>query len=309
MIKRTFADVKEELRRVAGQTGLVVDDARLKVAVNLTQERLCTLGEWPYQYARVKFCQFGGVVALPTQYEAIVHSTINREPVEVQPPWFEFLEYGPGPYQKSDWANYGLDLGEHPVILQPCAGGATLRITSTDGDDDGTVLVKGYDVNQVAQAVTFTLPDATSAVKWSRITQVVKPKTQGDVVITMTDRNGRQTVAADYRARDINPTFRCYRFTAIADDQTKTVDAIVRRRLFDIDSDTDEMFVTNLGALRLGVKAVALLDKGDLQASEAAFAAAAQILRDETHLYRASRQPAPVNVSRVASMTERNDIF
>lgn len=309
MIKRTFADVKEELRRVAGQTGLVVDDARLKTALNLAQERLCTLGEWPYQYARLKFCQYGGVVALPTQYEAIVHSAIDRQPVETQPPWFEFLEYGPGPYIKNEWANYGLDLGEHPVILQPCAGGATLRVTSTDGADTGNVIVKGYDVNKVAQTVTFALPDATSAVKWSQITQVVKPKTVGDVIVTMIERNGRQTVAADYRARDVNPTFRCYRFSQIRDDQTKMVDAIVRRRLYDVESDTDELFITNLGALRLGVKAVALLDKGDLQASEAAFAAAAQILRDETHLYRASRQPAPVNVTRVASMTERTDIF
>ena len=40
MIKRTFGDVKEELRRVAGQTGLVVDDDRLRIAVNLAQERL-----------------------------------------------------------------------------------------------------------------------------------------------------------------------------------------------------------------------------------------------------------------------------
>jgi hypothetical protein len=83
----------------------------------------------------------------------------------------------------------------------------------------------------------------------------------------------------------------------------------VRRRLFDVEEDADELFITNLGALRLGVKAVALLDKGELEASEAAFGAAAQILRDETHKYRASRQPAPINVTRVASMSERTDIF
>jgi hypothetical protein len=309
MIKRTFADVKDELRRVAGQTGLVVDDARLKMALNLTQERLCTLGEWPFQYARVKFCQRGGVVALPTMYEAIVHTAINREPVEIQPPWFEFLEYGPGPYIQNEWCNYGLDMGEHPVYECPGNGGSTIRITSTSSDDVGTVKVIGYDTNNVAQSVDLVLPDASSAIKWSRITQVKKPRTLGDVVLTYTDQSGRKSVAADYRARDINPSFRSYRFTAIADDQSKVVDAIVRRRLFDVEEDADELFITNLGALRLGVKAVALLDKGELEASEAAFGAAAQILRDETHKYRASRQPAPINVTRVASMSERTDIF
>jgi hypothetical protein len=54
---------------------------------------------------------------------------------------------------------------------------------------------------------------------------------------------------------------------------------------------------------------VALLDKGEIADSEAAFAAAAQILRDEASHYRARRTPAPVNVTRVAAMTERTDIF
>jgi len=309
MIKRTFGDVKEELRRVAGQTGLLVDDDRLRVAVNLVQERLCTLGEWPYQYARVKFRQRGGLVALPTQYEAIVHSAINRQPVEVQPPWFEFLEYGPGPFQRNEWCNYGADLGESPVYVQPGSRGATVTVTSTVGSDTGTVTVIGHDLNQVALQVDYALPDASSAHQWSRITQVIKPLTTGTVVLSLTDDFGTQTVAADYRARDRNPGFRLYRFTAIADDQTKFVDAIVRRRYHDIVADSDELFVTNLNALRLGVKAVALLDKGEIAESEAAFAAAAQILKDESSHYRARRAPAPVNVTRVAAMTERTDIF
>ncbi|MFZ9725656.1 MAG: hypothetical protein ACO3EH_00485 [Ilumatobacteraceae bacterium] len=309
MIKRNYGDMKEELRRVAGQTGLVVDDARLKVAVNLAQERLCTLGEWPYQYARLKFCQKGGVIALPTQYEALVHTAINREPVETQPPWFEFLEYGPGPYQKNEWCQYGLDMGESPVTFQPGASGCKVRITSTNGADSGNVVIRGYDTNMLAQTVTLALPSGTSTVKFSQVTQVTKPVTLGDVVISLIDNSGRQYAAGEYRSRDTNPTFRCYRFTTIADDQSKTVDAIVRRRLQDIASDSDEMFVTNVGALRLAVKAVALLDKGDLAASEAAFAASAQVLRDEANLYRSSRQPAPVNVTRIASMTERTDIY
>lgn len=308
MIKRTYGDVKDELRRVAGQTGLVVDDSRLKVTVNLAQERLCTMGEWTSQYARVKFRQRAGVVALPTQYEAILHSAIDRAPVETQPPWFEFMEYGPGPYQKNEWANYGLDMGEHPTYVAPPAAGATVRITSTSGSDSGTVKIIGLDTDGVAQAVSLVLPDATSTVQWSRITQVIKPKTVGDVVLTFVDNSGNEYVGADYRARDINPTFRLYRFTAIADDQTKVVDAIVRRRLYDIDADTDEMFITNLNALRLGVKAVALLDKGDLQASEAAFATAAQILRDEGSRYR-NNQILPVNTTRISAMSERGDIY
>lgn len=307
MLKRTYGDVKEELRRVAGQTGLVVDDSRLKAAVNLAQERLCTLGEWPFQYARLKFRQRGGVVALPSQYEALVHTAIDRQPVETQPPWFEFLEYGPGPYLKNEWAQYGLDMGEHPTYVAPA--GSTVKVSSTSGDDSGNVVFYGFDLNGVSQKVSFALPASYSTVEWSRITRVTKPATSGDVVVTFIDRLGNETVAADYRPRDRNPSFRLYRFTDIRDDQTKVVDAIVRRRLFEIEQDDDELFVTNLSALRLAVKAVALLDKGDLPGSEAAFAASAQILRDETLHYRARRNPAPVNLTRVMAMGERTDIF
>ncbi|MEN9507058.1 MAG: hypothetical protein RI958_2984 [Actinomycetota bacterium] len=308
MIKRTYGDVKDELRRVAGQTGLIVDDARIKLSVNLVQERLCTQGEWPYQYARVKFRQRGGVVALPTQYEAIVHSAVEREPIETQPPWFEFLEFGPGPYVKGEWANYGLDMGEHPTYVAPPSMGATVRLTSTDGSDSGTVKIFGLDTNGVAKSENLVLPEATTSTVWSRIVQVVKPKTVGDVVLTFVDTFGQEYVGADYRARDVNPTFRLYRFTAIADDDTKMIDAIVRRRLFDVDADTDELFITNLNALRLGVKAVALLDKGDIQASEMAFAAASQILRDEGTRYR-NHHPLPVNGTKISAMSERGDIY
>lgn len=308
MIKRTYGDVKEELRRVAGQTGLVVDDPRLRVAVNLAQERLCAMGEWPSQYARVKFRQRGGVVALPTQYEALVHTAINREPVETQPPWFEFMEFGPGPYQKNEWANYGLDMGEHAIYVAPPSSGAKIRVVSTDGDDQGTVTVFGLDANRLEKTETLALPDATSSTLWSRVNQVIKPRTAGDVVLSLIDLSGRQYVAADYRARDTNPTFRLYRFTAIADDQSKVVDAIVRRRLYEVADDADELYVSNLNALRLGVRAVCLLDKGDIAGSETAFAVAAQVLRDEAHRYR-NQHPIPINATKIGAMSERGDIY
>ena len=192
-------------------------------------------------------------MALPTQYEAIVHTAINRQPVEIQPPWFEFLEYGPGPYQKNEWCQYGLDMGEHATYVAPPQYGAQARIASTSGSDTGVVTVYGLDANKVAQSVTFTLPDATSSVLWSRIDRVTKPETVGDLVLSFIDRNGRQYVAADYRARDKNPTFRLYRFTDLVEDASKTIDAIVRRRLFDVEQDSDELFVTNLSALRLEI--------------------------------------------------------
>lgn len=309
MIKRTFGDVKAEIATVAGQAGLAVDDPRLISLVNLAQERLCTKGEWPFQYDRIKFCQFGGVVSLPTEYEAIAHSTVNRETVDVMATWYEFVEHGPGPQDQKRWVNVGIDRGESPVYRQPGASGSVLRVVSTSGEDLGAFKIFGYDENGVRVSATLSLPDSTTTVKFSKVTQVVKPVTVGDVVMSTRNEYGEQFQIAVYRARDTNPTFRTYQFTGIEEGESKLIHAVVRRRLFPVITDTDDLFITNLGALRLGVKAIALEDKGDLPGSSAALGLAKEILQDETRLYHAGRTLPAVAVSQVTAMNGRTDIW
>lgn len=309
MIKRTFGDVKSEIATVAGQAGLAVDDPRLIALVNLAQERLCTAGEWPFQYCRIKFCQFGGVVSLPTEYEALAHSTVDRATVDVVAPWYELVEFGPGPQDQKKWVNVGIDRGESPVYRQPGCDGMILRVASTTGDDTSEVRIFGYDENGVRQDVTLALPDASTTVRFAKITQVIKKVTAGDVVLSGTDRYGEQFQLAVYRSRDVNPTFRTYEFTGIADDKSKLIHAIVRRRLFPVLADSDELFITNLGALRLGVKAIALEDKGDLAGAAGALQLARGILQDETRLYHAGRAVPAVAVGTLMALGGRPDIW
>lgn len=308
MLKRTFAEVKAELARVAGPTGMQVTAPRLMELASLAQERLCVLGEWPYQYARIKFRQYGGIVSLPGEYEALVHTALEREPLTVQPAWFEFLEFGPGQTDRNRWANLGVDLGESPVYRQPGGEGATLTVSSTNGSDTGAVRIVGYDTEGVRHAVELALPQASSPVAWAKIVQVTKPVTAGDVVLSFTQADGEQYVGAAYRGRETNPTFRTYRFP-IDDNDAKIVHAIVRRRLYPIQAETDELFITNLAAIRLGVKAVALEDAGRLGEAEGAFALAAGILAAEARLYRAQRTAPPVEVTRIGAMAGRPDIY
>lgn len=308
MIKRTFADVKTELARIVGQCGMKADDPRLREMVTIAQERLCSDGEWPYQYARLKFRQYGGLVSLPSEYESLVHATVDREPLEIQPSWFEFLEWGPGPTDQTQWSSLGVDQGESPVYQQPGDKGATIRVASTDGDDTGNVEVEGYDIDGVRQVETFALPDAESDTEWSKIVKVTKPVTSGDVVLSYTDKYGREYVAASYRYRDTTPSFRCYRFPIESDD-SKLVHGVVRRRVFPIRSDSDELIITNLAALRLGVKAVALEDSGKLPDSEAAFAIAGRILGKEAKHYRAGHHAPVINVNRIGALSSRPDIY
>lgn len=308
MQKRTFGQVKTELRRVAGATGMQATDERLRELTFLAQERLCTLGQWPFQYARVKFRQFDDIVSLPSEYEALVHTTLDDEPLDVQPSWFEFLEFGPGSTEKTKWATVGIDLGESPVFRQPGANAGPVRVVSVNGDDSGNVVLTGLDGNGMSQTEALALPEAISTVRWSKLVQVTKPVTTGDVVLSLRTDDGDEVLLASYRGRDTNPTFRTYRFP-VQQGTGKTVRAIVRRRLYPILSDNDELFVTNVGALRLGVKAIALEDAGKIGDAAGTFDLAASILSAEAKLYKETRANPGVNVSRVASMTTRPDIF
>lgn len=316
MLKRTFGEVKTELARVAGQTGMQVTDPRLREIASLAQERLCVEGEWPYQYARIKFRQHGGIVSLPGEYEALVHSTLDREPLALQPAWFEFLEYGPGPTDRKQWANLGVDLGESPVFGQPCGGAAAwpgegglpLRVVSTSGDDAGVVVVTGYDPSGVHQVVEYALPETASAVRWAKIVRVTKPVTTGDVVLSYRDDFGEEHLAATYRPRETTPSFRQYRFP-VGEGASALVHGIARRRVYPIKTDTDELLITNLAALRLAVKAVAFEDNGSLELSEAAFRLAAQILAKESALYRSGQHIVPASVPRLSALSARGDIY
>ncbi len=307
MQRRVFNDVKNELSRIAGQSGMVATDTRVREAVTIAQERLCTMGEWPYQYCRVRVApQGGGIVVLPTDYEALVYVAPAGEPITIRPPGFEFIEFGPGPGAKLDGTGTGIDLGDSPVRVQPA--GSTLKIASTDGADIGNVVITGYDDEGVSQEITLALPEAVSTIRMATISKVTKPVTVGDVVLSYTDEYGVESVGADWRPRDTTPSFRRYRLPE-AVCGCASVAGIARRRLFPVRADSDELFITNLSALRHGVKAVALEDAGKLDLSEASFAIAARILSDEAQKYRATTPAPVVKVPRVSALSGRPDLY
>ena len=88
MIARTFGDVKDILRRTAGQSGLRVDDNRLKEIVNLAQETLLSKVVAPVgTYHRLKFCAYDQTVALPARYIRLVKGSVARANSPVMGQW------------------------------------------------------------------------------------------------------------------------------------------------------------------------------------------------------------------------------
>lgn len=320
MIKRTWADVKTELARVAGQAGVRADGDSLRNYANLAQERLITAGEWPFCYARLKFAQYEGLIALPSEFEALIKADVDRSPVKVFDRWYEFLEYGPGQQDKQGWTASAIDRGESPVYRQPGATAQVVRVTAAVdelvGDERRTVTILGYDgsgewvrtevdgVWQDGETVELKGDQeenyADTETLFKVITQVIKPATNGAVSISYINEFEEETIAARYRHNEVNPTYRTYFLPSIATDTTALVHALVRRRFTPVAADSDLLLVTSLPALRLGVIGIAQQDAGKTVEAEQTFAIAAGILREEAKLYSGSPKP-PLDVSPVCA--------
>jgi hypothetical protein len=94
MIRRQYKDVKDELARVAGTAGQSMDSEQIKNYVNLATEELMSEFDFPGVIDRLRFKVTGAKVVLPSDYERIMLMTIDRQPVQMQSPWYEFVGCG-----------------------------------------------------------------------------------------------------------------------------------------------------------------------------------------------------------------------
>ena len=94
MIRRQFKDVTAELARVAGAAGQSMDSDRILQYVNVATEELMNEYDWPFTIDRLRFKVTSGRITLPSDYERIMLMTLDRTPMQMQSPWFEFVGNG-----------------------------------------------------------------------------------------------------------------------------------------------------------------------------------------------------------------------
>lgn len=94
MIRRQFGDVKDQLARVTGTTGMAVTDERLIEYVNTATEELINEYDFPWAFDRLRFRVTTGRITLPGDYERIALMSLDRVPMQMQSPWFEFVGTG-----------------------------------------------------------------------------------------------------------------------------------------------------------------------------------------------------------------------
>lgn len=245
MVSRTWGDVKAELARYAGQTGLPVTDPRLLTSINLIQEELINEGDFPGVVDRWRIVADSGVLVLPGHLDRLMQITIRGIPTDVKSPWFSFVAYGPGiqddeTFRNRDWVAWGhddgiLEVGEFPTKTPiPLSTGSAglpgpwnLRVYASVGETEGAYCtVQGLDENDLEIRTQLSDGSSTwidgeripislgssfyeSTKTFSELKAFTKPMTNG--YVRLTAWNGTTEVElSNYSPDETTPSYHKY---------------------------------------------------------------------------------------------------
>lgn len=196
MIQRTLGDVRSEIARVCGTSGMPVTDIRVVRLLNLAIQELMNEVNSPGVVDRWHLRVADGHIVLPPELDMLLEFTVDGVPQQIASPWAELVNYGPGlgeDIRSLSGRGYGVnrnwwgctggnlyDRGEFPVRTQiPVSDGScgcietpvgpwTIRQYVTAGVDEATDIystVQGLDDNGL-QVRTRVLTSDGSGMEW-----------------------------------------------------------------------------------------------------------------------------------------------
>lgn len=263
------------------------------------------------------------ILTLPRHYlmvEALMH---NKFPVPVKNGWFEFSIAGCGSIMDADdpaISCEAVDMGDgYCCIREPGdvnTAGCRLKIytdasatTETaeaimqfmglDADGEvvrtttGTNIRDGEAVNLVAATAT----NVTTTNSFTRLTQVVKPNTNGIITVYAIDPDdSSEHLIATYQPSEKIPNYRRYMVPTDPDGTASyTITALARRRFVLAEQDNDSLSIDNFPALVDGCLYVVYRDSNDDERAARALARAVSALSKQAVRARpASQYPPPV---------------
>ena len=331
MNRYTYGDLKPELARIAGVSGMDVSDSRVMSYANLATQELMNEWDWPQLIVRMQFKTTSCKINVPSEFDRILSLMINGVPQPMQSPWFEFVGYGPGwPNILGAPATTSLD-GQ---LLRELEGVLDREQVATFEDipSDGTLynpvvycdanemvngvrplmIIQGYDSNgQWVRSTDVTTPGqmidgiqvalngdtapyaANVSQTFSVITAILKPVTRGYVYLYVT--NGTNNVfLCSYAPYDTRPFYRRYFIPNLTKGTTYCIICRLRKRYTPIYTVNDFLLIPNLAALSTMIQAVYYREATNFQLYEQYKAAAVDILKKEMTAYIGKQAQKPL---------------
>jgi len=273
-----YKDIKDELAQVAGSSGMVSTDSRLKNLVTSAQRLLVDEGNWVGMLERVTLNVYCCILTLPEQYESLWHFKNAWYPSSnVVDPWFDLQ---PGFVNVGYGVTHTLqDIGERAVFRQP--EGRFIKAFSGD-DQVITITVEGGEEiqltpgNQNAEATKTNL-------KYNEITRVERPAPGKGFEIVYVDDNGVETLGGRYSGQLAIPSLRAYRTIEAAQDMAAV--AVCRKKVLPIVNDQTPIIIQNRTALGFAVQAVHYNQSRDFEAASICKAKALKLLNQQNKQY------------------------
>lgn len=265
--------------------------------LNLAQERLINSGKWNGTIFPVRFASPDGVITLPRRFlSALAAKWVKDEasaPIRIRNGWFTYLTPVTDLWSATYWPRYGFnetfidDLGDGFCTFKDSPYEQyNIKIVISNAQDAGNeIVVNGKDNygDLVTIIPTLANPSVTPSQVFSGpLGMVSKPITFGSVSIYAVNaaNPAEEELIGEYENSETNASYK--RYSVPNEPEVDYLDVLCKVRYVPCVVDTDDVIVSNLGALKNMLISLRYEDEADLERSEMFFMKALQLLNGET---------------------------
>lgn len=253
-------------------------DSRFLKFLNSALERLLNKGHWWGTTQKYTVSVTSQLMSLPPQFATIETVAVCQRPVQVRDIWYEFAENGWGVRKDTDFCNSQVIFrGNFPVFSDIIPAGKKLRFQCDLAADVGkTVLAFGLDdsgnwirtmqggVWADGEVILLTQsPGTPSANFFSKVTDIQKPVTSGQVWLYEFDGVATNRLIGQYQYFETNPYYPRYLLPTIP-NTASIIDLVGKMAFIPVVNDTDYLIIGNLEALRLACMSLKEEEDGNL---------------------------------------------
>jgi hypothetical protein len=274
-MRLTFGQAKQTFAPFINN-GVCADNPEVPGVLNSVCERLFETGKFVGMVRRIAICHSSSCLTLPYNVESILEMSGQcGQPVNVRNQWYEYLPGGPWQLDRCNrFCNETVPRDNSPTAFDIC-GIQYLRVYANLPEEDGAqILIQGYDENgaRVRTLVDGIWVDGEyiglingtpqlSTKLWTRIENVIKPLTNGEVNIYMVDPANTAANAgliAIYQPNETNPSYQRFHMSGFcaSAEHPKHVTMLVKMKFVPMVRDSDMLPITSYNAMMFACQAM-----------------------------------------------------